>query len=178
MSTDLDSYRQALLVALRLRDVPGVRIADALAEVDSHVAESGEDPEEAFGPPGEYATRIADTLAPERPRGLLAAVKEALFTWTTWAAMIGGFLLADGMFNLGFGADAVLGLPAPLAVALGVVLLGAVAVRFRFGEQDLVIDPRTGEDLVGPMPKWVLLVVYGGPVLAFLGLYLAGRLLR
>lgn len=48
-------YRQALMLALRLRDVPGDRIGEILAEVESHVSDTGENPTEAFGPPREYA---------------------------------------------------------------------------------------------------------------------------
>lgn len=62
MSTDLETYRARLLLALRMRDVPGVRIGEALAEVDSHVAETGEDPRDAFGDPVAYADRLAGSL--------------------------------------------------------------------------------------------------------------------
>lgn len=37
------------VLELRLRDVPGARIGDHLAEVESHCIETGTDPEEAFG---------------------------------------------------------------------------------------------------------------------------------
>lgn len=40
MSTDAKRYQQEPLLALRLRDIPGPRIAEALAEVDSHIAET------------------------------------------------------------------------------------------------------------------------------------------
>lgn len=60
-------YRNELLLALRLRDVPGPRIAEALAEVDSHLSESGEDPLEAFGPPRAYAELVASALAGPGP---------------------------------------------------------------------------------------------------------------
>jgi hypothetical protein len=174
MSTDVESYRQALLAALRLRDVPGARIADALAEVDSHVAESGEDPEEAFGPPGEYAATVADALDPDRPRGW-RGVLAALRGWTMWGSLAGGFLVADGAFDLGAGSESVFGLPAAVAFVAGALLLALVAVRL-WRERDRVLDPRTGEDVVGPMPLWVGAVLVGMPVLTLVGLYVAGRL--
>ena len=40
---------------LRLLDVPGERIGQILAEVETHVADTGLDPVQAFGEPGEYA---------------------------------------------------------------------------------------------------------------------------
>jgi acyl-CoA synthetase (NDP forming) len=51
-----------LLLALRLRDVPGTRIGEVIAEVQSHVAETGEDPRQAFGTPKEYAAEVAGAL--------------------------------------------------------------------------------------------------------------------
>ncbi|WP_019853004.1 hypothetical protein [Actinopolyspora mortivallis] len=57
-----EKYRDELTFALRMREVPGDRIGDVLAEVDSHVTETGQDPVEAFGAPGEYAARVAEEL--------------------------------------------------------------------------------------------------------------------
>ena len=62
-----DDYRSRLLLALRLHDIPGPRIAEALAEVDSHVAETGEDPADAFGSPRDYARQLSRTLDPDAP---------------------------------------------------------------------------------------------------------------
>jgi len=59
VSTELETYSNELLLALRLRDVPGPRIAEALAEVQSHVSETGEEALEAFGPPRVYADELA-----------------------------------------------------------------------------------------------------------------------
>ena len=64
MSTDLQSYSTRLLLALRERNVPGPQVAEALAEVESHVAETGEEPESAFGPPRQYADAVAAALSP------------------------------------------------------------------------------------------------------------------
>lgn len=51
-------WLDAFVVELRLRDVPGDRIGDALAEVESHCAESGEGAVEAFGDPVAYACTL------------------------------------------------------------------------------------------------------------------------
>lgn len=51
-------WAQALLVELRLRGVPGRRIGQVLAEVESHVVDSGEDAQVAFGDPTTYAASL------------------------------------------------------------------------------------------------------------------------
>lgn len=43
-------------------DIPGTRIAETLAEVGSHIAETGEDPRVAFGAPKAYAASLAGSL--------------------------------------------------------------------------------------------------------------------
>ncbi len=60
----LDPWRDDFVIALRLRDVPGRRIGDALALVDAHCTDSGEEPQEAFGDPVAYATQVADQVRP------------------------------------------------------------------------------------------------------------------
>jgi hypothetical protein len=177
MRTEIESYRQELLVALRLRDVPGRRIAEALAEVDSHVAESGESPEEAFGPASAYAAELAGALDPARPTGWRAVVRASL-TWTVPLAMAGGYLAADGAFSLGVGEDAVFGLPAGWCIAVGVLLLAVVGYGSRPRERDRVVDPRTGREVsLGSASFWGPVAAAGVPVLVLLGLYALGRLL-
>ncbi|MEZ0166962.1 hypothetical protein AB2L27_19585 [Kineococcus sp. LSe6-4] len=58
-----DRWCADLLVALRLREVPGDRSGAVLAEVRDHLASSAQDPETAFGTPGEFA----DALVRGRP---------------------------------------------------------------------------------------------------------------
>lgn len=43
------SYMDELTIALRVRDVPGARIGEVLAEVRAHIAESGESPRGGVG---------------------------------------------------------------------------------------------------------------------------------
>ncbi len=61
----LDPWREELVLALRAHDVLGTRIGEALAEVDAHCAESGQSPEQAFGPPDVYGASLAAALGPE-----------------------------------------------------------------------------------------------------------------
>lgn len=53
------AWRDDFILELRLLSVPGDRIGDALMTVESHVAESGESAQEAFGEPKPYAREIA-----------------------------------------------------------------------------------------------------------------------
>lgn len=71
------TWRDAFVVELRLRDVRGDAIGDALAEVDTHCADSGQDAATAFGDPAVYARGLADVLPTHRRtpvRDLLAVV--------------------------------------------------------------------------------------------------------
>lgn len=45
-------YLENLTIQLRLLEVPGDRIGQILAEVETHVADTGSDPVAAFGEPG------------------------------------------------------------------------------------------------------------------------------
>lgn len=60
-------WRDDFIVELRLLDVPGERIGDALMTVESHVVESGEPPSEAFGEPRAYAREIAEATGGAGP---------------------------------------------------------------------------------------------------------------
>jgi hypothetical protein len=177
--TDLETYRSRLLLALRLRDVPGPRIAEALAEVDSHVAETGEDPAEAFGSPKAYALRLSRALDPDAPTGVRRLVRGLGWTHLLLAVLssAGTWLLSDGLFALGAGRPASAGLSSTAAVLLGLALLGATGAliaRATRSEADPVRDPRTGADLAPPAPRWALAVLVAAPVVAFAGAYLAG----
>ena len=171
MRTDdaLTSYRNDLLLALRLGEVPGPRIAEALAEVDSHVAETGEDPRTAFGPPQEYAAELLAVLAPGRTpgwRGWLGSLR-ASDLLVAVVALAGAWSLSDGLFALAAGTSSSLPLPPAVAVGLGAALLAGLVtaiVRSARGSADRVLDPRTGADMAPPMPRWALAVTFGVPV--------------
>jgi hypothetical protein len=142
MSTDLTTYRRDLILALRLREIPGDRIGEIVAEVESHVADTGEEPREAFGPPAEYAASFTGV---ERPRWGWADVLVAV------ASAACGWLLADGVLGLVSG-DPVGPLPAWIALLLGVAVL-VPTVRHLRRSGTVVRDPRTGQDLA-PLPRW------------------------
>jgi hypothetical protein len=132
--SDIEKYNADLLVALRLREVPGPRIGDILAEVESHVADTGESPYEAFGTPRQYAGRVAPARTP--------AVRREMFGQAVLGAAA-GWLLARGAFSLVAGDDTVYGLLAlGLGIALGVIMVVSVRRHSR-----TIVDPRTGRQL-------------------------------
>ena len=123
-------YTAALAEALDMRDVPADAVAQIVREVESHLAESGEDPVEAFGPAARYADQFAP---PSRERGLLGlAVAAALL------GFCGAFLIISGVFGLLDDTAQLWGLP-PWArlvgggacVATFAVLVVALTVRSR-----------------------------------------------
>jgi hypothetical protein len=89
-------YREDLLLALRLHDISGVRVGDVLAEVEAHVAETGEDPTAAFGTPKEYAAKVAAQLDAES--GKPSTLQNVTGALTTGALVYVGLgLLVDGL---------------------------------------------------------------------------------
>lgn len=116
------------ILELRLRDVPGPRIGDHLAEVESHCIETGTDSQEAFGEPTDYAQEVAAADAPDEDRGVLrmtliclAALlvfltgTEATTRWARGEAL--SFNLAE-LICLGLLAAGVAALPAVIAPVL------------------------------------------------------------
>lgn len=65
-------YLDNLTIQLRLLEIPGERIGQVLAEVETHVADTGLDPADAFGEPGEYAATYAAQATVSRERGWLS----------------------------------------------------------------------------------------------------------
>lgn len=79
-----------------LRDVPGRAIGQIVAEVESHVRETGEDPIEAFGQPGSYSAQFASRRRPVGRGGWLT-LDDVTFTMF----MVGALVLLNGVLNLG-----------------------------------------------------------------------------
>ncbi len=170
MSTDLQSYSTRLLLALRERDVPGPQIAEALAEVESHVAETGEEPETAFGPPREYAAAVASALAAhDRGRGKRAWVRWGEVVAAGAAGWIGADALIDGAVGVSSGEPGAYGTPATLSLVLGALVLAVLATAFVVAvrrRSDAVLDPRTGRDMTPVVPRWAWAVMAAPLVLA------------
>ncbi|WP_435742537.1 HAAS signaling domain-containing protein [Nocardioides sp. SYSU DS0663] len=152
MSTDhhVDRYAHQLLLALRGREVPSDRIAEVVAEVESHVAETGEDPWEAFGTPQEYAAAVAGARTAPR-------------AWTWLAILLGGaagYLSAMVVFALVVQERDIHGVPLVVAAPLALLLAATAAVTAQWHHRP-VVDPRTGRRRLpgGGGPTVVVLLV-------------------
>ena len=120
MTTQIDDYLAALTETLELRDVPTDAIAEIVREVESHVAESGENPVEAFGEPSRYADSFA---SPTRSRGFWPQVIAAGLL-----GFGGGYSLLAGVLGLLSNSDGLPWLPPIAQVVVGVVGLIALVL--------------------------------------------------
>ena len=145
MTTGTDTYRRELVQALRLRNVPPERIGEIVAEVESHVADTGEDPREAFGPARDYAAGF------RRPRSR----GEQVSLWALIAlSAVCGWLISRAVFGL-VSSEPVHGLPAGAVLAVG-WLLWVPPVLAQVRRNAPVPDPRTGRRLTPGRAQVVL----------------------
>ena len=79
-------WAEAMLIELRLQGVGGAHVGEALGEVDSHCAESGESAQEAFGDPVAYARSLG--LPPSPGQGPAAIVGSVLPTLVQLVGML------------------------------------------------------------------------------------------
>ena len=85
MSTATRPYTRALVRRLRMRNVPATTIEEAVAVVEAHVRDTGEDPRESFGPPREYARTF--------PRGTQPRARAGRYVLGWLVASLAGALL-------------------------------------------------------------------------------------
>jgi len=116
-----EAWQQELVLALRLRDVPGRRIGEVLAEVEAHCADSGQSPAEAFGDPQAYAAQAT-------PAGRRLPVR----SWFPQAVAtpLGVVALLEGTVAVVDGVRAALTAGGLLSVLATVVMVAAVVLRF------------------------------------------------
>lgn len=145
-------YRQSLVLHLRLQEVPPERIGEIVAEVESHVAETGEDPTEAFGTPRAYAASLTDEH------------RKPPWWWsltTVVLAAAAGWLIGQGALAVLLG-EPYLGRSGWLWLATGVAV--AVPPAWMVGRRSREVpDPRTGEPLART-PRWAPLVFLAVPM--------------
>jgi hypothetical protein len=145
MTTSTDTYRRELVQALRAGNVPPERIGEIVAEVESHVADTGEDPREAFGPAREYAGGFAGPPSTRSRVSLWALV-------ALGAAC--GWLIAQGVLGV-IRNEPVFGLPEGYAL-VGGWLLWIPAVLLQVRRHAPVRDPRSGRSLTPGRGRVVL----------------------
>lgn len=139
-------WRDDFLVELRLLGVPGTEIGDALVTVDSHVAESGESAQEAFGDPVPYARELA------RSRGD-AAPSWSITRWTVLGNVAGLLGLLATTRALGAwldGARIEVTVGETLGLALLLVLV-AVVLRWSGRLVRLIVEHRVAVPLLAPV---------------------------
>lgn len=155
---DTTDYLDDLVLELRLLEVSGTRIGHILAEAESHLAESGETPEEAFGPVGAYARELA--LAEGQPLPKVPESRSALalvfggMTTANWVVLVLSFVLTavgmsallNGVLAWFFDVDPWFGLPVWLLVVVGAAMIAAFLGYVR-QLADPVIDPRSGRQV-------------------------------
>ncbi|HHU10606.1 MAG TPA: hypothetical protein GXZ60_11415 [Intrasporangiaceae bacterium] len=118
-------WRDRFIIEARLQGVDGSAIGDALVTADTHVQESGESAQEAFGDPKQYArdTAAASTGSPG--------------TGMPWSAILGALIGLIGMFGAVSAAGAWqegqrLSVTTGTTVALVLLMaLATVVIRFR-----------------------------------------------
>lgn len=104
-------YSDELREVLEFRDIPGEAIEQIVREVESHVAESGEDPLIEFGSPDEYANNFA-------PRSRMAGFW-ALIVSSVVLASGGAYVLISGIFGLLSSSATLWGLPPWARIVIG-----------------------------------------------------------
>ncbi|WP_341395350.1 hypothetical protein [Arthrobacter sp. G119Y2] len=104
-------YSEDLRDALEFRGVPDEAVTQIVREVESHVAESGEDPAMAFGQPGDYAGNFA-------PRSRLVRFRALLISSVILAGG-GAYVLISGVFGLLSPSATLWGLPPWARIVLG-----------------------------------------------------------
>ncbi|WP_028047172.1 hypothetical protein [Cellulomonas sp. URHE0023] len=115
-------WLDAFVVALRMRDVSGRRIGEAIAEVEQFCADSGTAAEEAFGAPAEYAAHL--TEATGDPTSSSSDVRTAL---SRGAALL-GFVLVIAALPAAIDGAATVSITLGWFLAVPGVLAGSVLV--------------------------------------------------
>ncbi|MGA8993531.1 MAG: hypothetical protein WB441_04395 [Nocardioidaceae bacterium] len=152
------AWSEAFLIELRVRGVAGSQIGAALAEVETHCAESGETAHAAFGDARSYATALDLPPSPDQT----ASLRDEL---PSGGLGLGGMLLtlaAVGAWRSGTGVDVTVG-----SVAVLVILIVGIALIVRYAA------PLLRAIATNP---WFAIVFAVAPVAVFVGvLLLFGR---
>ncbi len=175
MSTGLlnawPAWRNALVAQLRSRDLPDEQIDDILLEVEEHLRDTGETPQEAFGEPPAYV----DALVGKAP-GMTSRIDPDFLqpVVITLVTVFGIVLLASGAQGLGQGTDAVGTLDSWFALPAGALVLLAAVWWLPPGE---LRNPRSGRPLLGHSVTRLRVVAIALIAITAIAFYLFGRAL-
>lgn len=112
----LDPWRDSFVIELRLQNVTGSRIGDALAQVDAHCADSGEEPAQAFGHPVDYADHVAEQVP---PADLIAKVSTLRVGRIAITMLLGVQTLLAGVAGIAQGGPAMFSVGSLVGISLG-----------------------------------------------------------
>ncbi len=126
MTGVLQDYLTRFASTARAAGVPGRRIGEAVAEIESHVASSAESPQDVFGDPVQYARQLSREQTESPPR---RPYWQALAEFYSFC--IGGLAIAAGVYQLADRPGPRLGatVAAAVAVSLAAALTWAPAYR-------------------------------------------------
>lgn len=165
MKTSQDQkWLESLTLELRIHNISGAQIGDALATVKEHLSDSGESAQVAFGSPAEYATHIAASSNAQKvslkgtiTRSVLGLLAFLAFTQATgpWAAGDPMLLGATQLISFALPTLGALSIPylydkllrnfwifwVLIAVNFGGVLIAALSAPRDSAEAWLSIDP-------------------------------------
>lgn len=152
-ATATKRYSRDLLLHLAGRDVSASRIGDIVAEVESHVADTGEDPTDAFGTPKEYAEAVA-------PRADTARKRRGARALQGLCGGITGMMLSVSVTQLIQQDDTAFGMPTWVALLIGIAAAVATVVVTTGKGRGRIRDPRTGKALA-PSEGLAFTLVFG-----------------
>lgn len=153
-------YREELVLALRARDVSGERVGDVLAEVETHVAATGEDPSVAFGSPRDYAAQVVAQLDPgagkrDSARLVAGTMATAALTYTGTSLLLEGIMTGGAVTVTP--ADVVTWPIMVVAIVVGTHLLMRAATAPRHGRTNGIASACVFAIViaVGPVIEWL-----------------------
>ena len=129
----VEKYTAALVKELREKEVAGRVIGDAVAQVESHIAEGGEDPTEVFGTPREFAKQLARRR--KKSMGWPLYVASAILT------LGGALLLLKGIFGVIQNQPLIWGIPPLVGIIVGSFAIVAWIILMVVAT-DPIKDPR------------------------------------
>lgn len=129
----VEKYTAALVKELREKEVAGRVIGDAVAQVESHIAEGGEDPTEVFGTPREFAKQLA--------HGRKKAINWPLYIVSVILTLGGTLLLLKGSFGVIQNQTLIWGIPPLVGIIVGSLAI-VTWIILMIVKTDPIKDPR------------------------------------
>ncbi|MBD0859964.1 hypothetical protein IA539_01890 [Gordonia sp. zg691] len=137
----VEKYTAELVKELRENGVAGKVIGDAVAQVESHVAEGGDEPADVFGTPREFAKQLA--------RGHKKSVGWPLYVASVILTVGGGIFLLRGIFGAIQDRQLLWGIPPAVGIIVGTLSILAW-ITLMIIAADPIKDPRRRKNVSYP----------------------------